>query len=357
MDSTFLNNLLSGALGAMLGALASVFALIITNAHTRSENTKVLDAQAIQFAVERQNFERQLQGDRDLGRESRELDAIAAILTLLSDDFDRDPLSQEVGRRLSSLCMLLWLNVAPAVGEGWTAVTTRKVPSSRQLSRHPLAAALVSRAAAISLAAVFPNTGIRHGEDSSRPILSVATSDSVAALRQSVAAIGREMLSWPLLTDSEKIKFFDEFVAEATTTSSETLTLANVLLGGHSKCTVVFDLHAQPRLSELIDRVSELGSAVDPRYSEFGRVILEPYVVEETLPVAPQVRRDLRLTEVDDDVVAVGYHAAGFLDFDRYVDAAADQSHEKLLRGHEWSNFEGSGLDESDYRRKRREDE
>jgi hypothetical protein len=355
LDDGFFNNLLSGALGAILGALASIFALILTNRHTRLENSKVLDAQSRQFEVERQNYESQLDRDRDLARETRELEAISGILSFLQDDFTRNPLDQDSGSRISALCTLLWLNASTTVSDGWHAVTGGS--DRGDVPRHPLAGAIVSRSAALALAQSFPDTAVRNGHDSRKSLLQDATGDSVTLFLAAVSVVGRKMLRWSRLSDIEKIELFDEFRTESTKYSSETLTIANSLVGGDSQRSLINDLIDPPEIAKLIEKASELGTSREPYVAEFALVILEEYVDVSTLLEPPAGPRQVSLRALDMGCSAVIYSAPSFIDSGYWVDETVDESHADRLVEFEYSDQDESGFDPQDYVRARRANE
>ncbi|TFC63093.1 hypothetical protein [Cryobacterium sp. TMB1-7] len=339
LNLSFLNNLLSGALGAVLGAAASIVALLVTNAYTRKENLKSLAAQKAQFEVQggqfvteqtrsREQFERQLQGDRDLSREARELEAVADLLTYLQE-FDRSPLDLGNAHRLTALCNLLWLNVPALVADGWLGQDNGRGHGQSPAHRHPLAAAIVTRAAALTLAQSFPNTAsFNDGRPGDSPsVLGLVTEDSTADFRLDVGNVAREMLRWSRLSDDEKIVLFATLVEDATKFSTETLTLANVLLGGNALRPVVDWLVKEPELSELVSYAEELGSPTDSYLSEMALYVLEVEVDVETLPRAPKPQREVRLRRLDNGHCAVSYFAPSFVDVDIFVGEKLEDSH------------------------------
>ncbi|TFC87446.1 hypothetical protein [Cryobacterium sp. TMT4-31] len=230
----WVQNLLSGLIGSVLGALASVWILIATNRHTSRMALK----------------QREL--DRDMARGHRELEAVAKLLTFLQTSFSADPMGISQSRDLVGHVNLLALNASDAVRQGWEDVTQAHVRNGRS-RRHPLPLALIAWSSADALAALLPNWEVNH-DGGSETIIVTSSSDgsrqksddddfrtfvqSVTGawdnrplMLECISRLSQTMLRWDVLTDDQKITVFNPLLEVASRRTSEFFAAVNVGFG------------------------------------------------------------------------------------------------------------------------------
>lgn len=225
----WVQNLLSGLIGSVLGSVAAVWILIATNRHTS------------RVALQQRDLE------RDLARGERELKAVADLLTYLQTRFNKNPMSEARSTEIVGLVNLLILNAPNKVREGWEEVTRNFVKNGRS-RRHPLPLALIAWSSADELSAIMPtfefSDGIRlavnsgghrqHSMDDSDQYLMQAMTaawENAPLMVESISRLSRMMLRWDVLTDNQKIHVFDPLLELGSRRTSEFFAAFHVTLG------------------------------------------------------------------------------------------------------------------------------
>ena len=244
-------NLLSGLVGSVIGAVASIIILILANGFTRKLSN---EAQIEQ--------DRHFRDQIDEQRRGQELAAVAALLSEIQNQLNQLPLGADSRRAISSKCTVLWLTVQPDVSSAWRSVSSAS--TSSVVVEHPLDLALRARASEFALAAGLPATSVlrRHSAstrpDGTRPPLVALGLGDSEGLRDALLDLSGRLLSWSTMSTMDKRQIFDHFLDAACRDLSKAIWFANKLIGGSEETPLLHRLD----LGEEAERQTHIANAV-----------------------------------------------------------------------------------------------
>ncbi|MEL4317953.1 hypothetical protein WJX64_02960 [Leifsonia sp. YIM 134122] len=317
------DNLLSGTIGAILGAVlgggVTVLVLFLTNRVTRQENAKALSLQKGHFETAASqadaHFKAQLSADREAAREAREISAVEALLTFLQTDFYDNPTDLHLLPKLAARCNLLTLNARREVSEGWDTVRFNRMNSGRR--RHPLEKAIVPWVSAINLARRFPNVApLLDGATAVFPVISIAdVEDSDREIRRAAEALSRRLLQWAHLSDEEKVNAFDEITHSAALPTKMVRRAVDYLLGAQNHRERPTSLLLNRRdLVELYKTALELESGMDGHCFDAVKSRAPLFVRASAIEPTSEAVRGIELVETEGNTLVVLHETANHED-------------------------------------------
>jgi hypothetical protein len=238
--SEFELQLWSGTIGAVggsvLGMIAAVVVLQMTNHHQKklSEDERGIQEQQAKKQLEDQErqSERKLKDQRDESRVQRELDAVADLLKVITDLLAEKPDTMAFTTELVRSCDRLTLSSTERVSSRWRDTASF---DALGVSRHPLAEALAVAIAVGQIGGPLRrDLAEEHGGEVPRELWTVVGINRVSwnMINATFASVCGTLLSWPHLTDDQKAVAFDAKRDWAVRTAREVAVAADLIRGG-----------------------------------------------------------------------------------------------------------------------------